>query len=114
VLHSVRAEVSDGILRILVDVNGEAKFRDFTLTDPSRIVLDFVGLRNAFGNRTIPIGKGFIDRVRIGQPMPGVVRVVIDTKETLQYRVTQEAGLLIIAIGNLAPKATAGVAPVQR
>ncbi|HEY7912358.1 MAG TPA: AMIN domain-containing protein [Blastocatellia bacterium] len=113
VLHSVRAQVSDGLLRILVDVNGDAKFRDFVLSDPSRIVLDFVGLRNAFGNRTIPVGKGLVDRVRIGQPMPGVVRVVIDTKETVQYRVTQEAGSLIIAIGNVAPKATAGVAPVR-
>jgi hypothetical protein len=114
VLHSVRAEVSDGLLRIIVDVNGEAKFKDFVLSDPSRIVLDFVGLRNAFGNRTIPIGRGLIDRVRIGQPMPGVVRVVIDTKEALQYRVTQEAGSLIIAVGNVEPKATAGVAPVRR
>jgi hypothetical protein len=114
VLHSVRAEVRDGLLRILLDVNGEAKFRDFVLTDPSRIVLDFVGLRNAFGNRTIPIGKGLIDRVRIGQPMPGVVRVVIDTKETVQYRVFQEAGSLVIAVGNVEPKATAGIAPVRR
>src|SRR5262249_14102275 len=51
-LRSVRAEASRAGARVLVDADGVAQYKDFTLTNPSRIVVDIQGVRSEFGNKT--------------------------------------------------------------
>jgi outer membrane protein assembly factor BamB len=105
-VQSVRTLEADGGLRVFVETDGEVKFQDFTLTDPSRIVIDILGVENKFGNKVILVDSGKIDRVRVGQPKPGVVRVVLDTNVNVGYSLTREGRSLVIDVGRQAPRAS--------
>lgn len=114
VVRSVRMLTGDGTLRILVEADGEVKFSDFTLGNPTRIVVDVADVRNGFGNKTLPVGSKLIERIRVGQPRPGVVRVVLDTNGTVGYGVVRENNTLIIDVGGSHSRASATDLPVQR
>jgi hypothetical protein len=113
VVRSVRMLPGNGTLRILVEADGEVKFTDFTLGNPTRIVVDVADVRNGFGNKTLKVSSGMIERVRVGQPRPGVVRVVLDTNGTVGYGVMRENNSLIIDVGGSTPRPSAKVLRVQ-
>jgi hypothetical protein len=100
VVRSVRVEKEGDTMRVYVEVDGAAQFKKFTLTDPARIVIDIAAVRNLFGNRTIPARAGLVDRVRVGTPMPGLVRIVLDVKAITPYQVVQDSTWLVITVGN--------------
>jgi type IV pilus assembly protein PilQ len=100
-VQAVRSESADKGVRVLVDMDGAAQFKDFVLPDPWRVVVDITGVTSAFGNKTFSVGAAAVDRVRVGQPSAGVVRVVVDTKSKLPYRVTREGARLVIAVGQV-------------
>ena len=99
VLRSVSARMIDGSLRVSVETDGAVEFRDFTLIGPSRIVIDLTGVHSDMGSKTIPVVSGLVDRVRVGEPLPGAVRIVIDLKSMTRYRVTREGASLVIVVG---------------
>jgi outer membrane protein OmpA-like peptidoglycan-associated protein len=115
VVRAVSARMIDGALRIFVDTDGATQFKDFILTNPSRVVIDITGVRNAFGNKALPVISGLVDRVRIGEPVPGVVRIVVDLKTAACYRVMQDGASLVIIISDssVASKADAQPATVN-
>lgn len=96
VVQSVRVLPANRGIRVFVETNGEARFHVFTLTDPWRVVVDIVSVRNAVGNKTIAVDSKMIQRVRVGQPRPGVVRVVLDTTGPVRYSVTRDQTLLVV------------------
>src|SRR5215471_6980794 len=113
-LRSVRAEASQAGTRILVDADGLAQYKDFTLTNPSRIVVDFQGVRSEFGNKTLSVDGGPVERVRVGQPSPNMVRVVIDSKSKLPYNIARQGASLVIAVGDAsAVSSTIGTTEVR-
>ncbi|HTG14615.1 MAG TPA: AMIN domain-containing protein, partial [Blastocatellia bacterium] len=99
-IKDVRSEAADGVVRIIVEADGSAQFKDFVLADPWRVVVDITGVRSAFGNKTTPIANPLVDRMRVGQPGPNVVRIVLDTKFKVPYRVERAGELLVITVGN--------------
>jgi hypothetical protein len=100
VVRSVSARVIDGALRVAIETDGAVEFKDFTLTGPSRIVIDLAGVHSSLGSMTIPVSGGFVDRVRVGEPSPGAVRIVIDLRTVTRYRVTREGASLIVVVGD--------------
>jgi type IV pilus assembly protein PilQ len=100
-VRAVRSEAMEGAVRIVVETDGSAQFKDFVLNDPWRVVVDVSGVRSAFGNRTTAVGAGSVDRVRVGQPGSNVVRIVLDTKAKVPYRVGREGSSLVITVGDL-------------
>ncbi len=98
-VNGVRAQMDAGVLRVFVDADGTVEFKDFTLSNPARIVIDVMGARNAFGNKIMRIGTASVERIRVGQPAQGIVRVVLDSKQTVPYQVKREGDSLIIAVG---------------
>ena len=98
-INAVRSEAMDGGVRIVVDTNGTAQFKDFVLPSPWRVVVDITGVRSAFGNRTTEVGTGSVERLRVGQPSSNVVRIVLDTKSKVAYRVVREGAKLVITVG---------------
>jgi hypothetical protein len=98
-VQSVRTRSENGGFSISVDSDGEARFQDFTLTDPARIVIDILGVQNRFGNKVIPVSSEVVERVRVGQPKAGVVRVVLDTNGSVGYNLTRQGTSLIIDVG---------------
>jgi hypothetical protein len=99
VLRSVSASASGGVVRVTIDADGAVQFKDFKLSDPARVVIDITGVRNAFGNKTMAVAGGLVDRVRVGEPSPGVVRIVIDLKTVARYQVIRDGSSLVILIG---------------
>jgi hypothetical protein len=87
-------------LHIFVETDGATQFKDFVLTNPSRVVIDIAGVRNAIGNKLLPVPSRLVDRVRVGEPTQGVVRIVVDVKTIMRYRVTQDGTSLVIIIGD--------------
>jgi len=98
-VRSVSARMVDGALRVAIETDGKAEFKDFTLTGPSRIVIDLAGVRSSLGSMTIPAAGGFVERVRVGEPSPGAVRIVIDLRSMTRYRMIREGASLIVIVG---------------
>jgi hypothetical protein len=92
--------VDNNVIRVFIDTDGATKIQAFTLANPFRVVLDLIGVRNSFGNKTMQVGGSLVERVRIGQPRPGVVRVVLDAKVKVDYKVTREGGSIVVAVGD--------------
>lgn len=71
--------------RIVFDIDKEAKFSVFTLSNPDRVVVD---LTNTKLNSELPkadeMGQ-FINQVRLGYPDEGVMRLVFDLKQPVRY-----------------------------
>lgn len=99
VVRGVSAKVVDGALRITVDTDGAVQFKEFTLNNPARLVLDLTGVHSLSGSKTIPVSAGLVDRVRVGEPSPGSVRIVIDVRAMTRYRVIRDGASLIIIVG---------------
>jgi type IV pilus assembly protein PilQ len=113
-IRSVRSEAVDGAARIVVDADGALQFKDFILPDPWRVVVDITGVRSAFGNKTTNVGFASIDRFRVGQPGPNVVRIVLDARSKVNYRVVREGESLVITVANTnAPRGEADKAVVD-
>jgi hypothetical protein len=98
-LRRVRSQVSGGIVRIYIETDGAAAYRDFTLSGPPRIVVDLSAVKNGVGYRTIPVAAGAVDRVRVGEPEPGTTRIVVDLSSQSGYRVTRVGSSLVISVG---------------
>ncbi|PYP87994.1 MAG: hypothetical protein DMF61_07795 [Blastocatellia bacterium AA13] len=98
-VRDVRADRTARGVKIFIDTDGKAQFKDFTLTNPDRIVVDVVGVKNALGNRNIELGSGSVERVRVGQPSASVVRIVLDSTSKSAYHVAREGSSLVVSIG---------------
>jgi hypothetical protein len=98
-VRGVRPQADAGAVRVLVEADGAIQYEDFTLDNPPRIVVDVVGVRNGFGNGALRVGAAMVERVRVGQPRPGVVRVVLDTKGPTAYHITRKSSSLVITTG---------------
>ncbi|MFL6276118.1 MAG: type IV pilus secretin PilQ [Blastocatellia bacterium] len=99
-IQNVRAEQLDGALRVVVDANGAAQFKDFMLPNPWRIVVDISGVRSGVGNKTVALDSAAVERLRVGQPSANVVRIVLDAKAKVNYRVERDGDSLVIVVGD--------------
>jgi hypothetical protein len=108
VIRSVRTSVTGGVLRIYIDGDGLAQFNAFTLNAPARVVLDVRGVRNLLGNKVIDVGARFVERVRVGQPDPATVRIVLDITGQIPYEVIREGSSIVIVVGERGPTARTG------
>ncbi|MBI3651168.1 MAG: AMIN domain-containing protein [Acidobacteria bacterium] len=122
VIRDVRSETLAGAARIIIETDGAAQFKSFALASPYRIVVDITGVRSQVGNKTVNVGVANVEKVRLGSPSNNVVRVVVDAKTQVPYRVEREGATVVITVGNLnaaksdntfadAPAAT--IAPVE-
>lgn len=89
-----------GKVEVVIDLLGAAEVRDFTLTNPSRLVIDLIGTR-----LTTPavmydgLNRGGVKNVRYAQFKPDVVRIVIDLDALKDYQVDRSGGQVRVRIG---------------
>ena len=81
VLVNVRTGVSGDLTRFVIDLDGPADFRTFTLDDPARIVVDLAQVSRGMFERERGIDTGLIVRARFGTPAVDMTRVVLDLVE---------------------------------
>src|SRR5208337_4179563 len=71
-----------------------------------KLVVDIPGVQSRVKPRVIPVRKGGLDKVRVGQHLAPdqKVRVVLDLTKTLNYTVTPAGNTILIAMSE-APEA---------
>jgi len=122
-VRGVSVVPASGKVEIVIDLQGAVQIRDFTLTNPARLVIDLQGARLT-APATLYDGKnrGGVRNVRYGQFKPDVVRVVIDLDVLKDYQVERAAGQVRVRIGTertafaawSSNTVTAAVAPPRR
>lgn len=86
---------------VLIDVEGQVSYEHEMLTSPPRIVVDISGAEFELPQgRFLDINRGGVLALRSSQFEPGVVRVVIDLAETVDYRVEQAGGIIRVSFRN--------------
>ncbi len=107
VISSIRASASKEGVKVIVKADGTMRPNAF-MVGGNKLVVDIPGVISRVKPRVIPVRKGGLDKVRVGQhAAPGLkVRIVMDLTKTMQYTVTPQGNTVLIAM-NEAPAAKA-------
>ena len=97
-VRGVSVSKEGGTLVATIELDGEAAFNHFTLSDPLRVVVDIKGVRNA-ARAMMDVGQSGIERVRVAQRDDNVVRVVFDRTEKRRYEVEAEGDHILVWFG---------------
>ncbi|MCG2677838.1 AMIN domain-containing protein, partial [bacterium] len=86
---------------ILTDKEG-AKYAQFSLTGPPRLVIDIPNATLTWEKKEIGIERSVVKRVRAGQfsEEPRITRVVLDLKEEAKYALRSEENRIILEVEN--------------
>jgi type IV pilus assembly protein PilQ len=86
---------------IVVVTSGEVSFRDFSLAEPPRLILDLTGADAGLPSDSYDaIDRGGVERLRSSWFRPGVLRLVFDLEQVPAYDVDAEPGRLRITFPN--------------
>lgn len=75
--------------RVVLDLERKVKIKSDRVGDPERLWIDLHGARlnPNLARRLFPVGDGLLERIRIAQNRPDVVRVVLDFKDSWKHNV---------------------------
>ncbi len=86
---------------VLISVDGDVEYREFTMEGPHRLVVDLMGARHSLPRDNFSdVNRGGIRAVRTSQYSADIVRVVLELEGSLGYAVIKEAGGLRINLEN--------------
>lgn len=86
---------------VLIAVDGEVQYREFSMEGPNRLIVDLIGARHALPRENYAnIDRGGIRSVRTSQYSADVVRVVLVLNEKVAYSVTADARGVRITLDN--------------
>ena len=97
----VSVQPAPGRAEVLINVKGAVEVRNFTLTDPSRLVIDVVGAHIS-GAATAYDGvnrAGILD-IKYAQFRPDVVRIAIYLSDLRPYQVDRQADAIRVSFGS--------------
>ncbi|MEX2467474.1 MAG: AMIN domain-containing protein, partial [Gemmatimonadota bacterium] len=82
---------------VLIAVDGDVDYREFTMEGPHRLVVDLMGSRHALPRENFTsVERGGIRAIRSSQYSDDVVRIVFELEQALGYSaLTTDGGLLI-------------------
>ena len=73
---------------VLISMEGQAEFRDFTMEGPSRLIVDLLGAQHALPSENfLDIDRGGVRSIRTSQYSEEIVRVVIELDAVVGYQV---------------------------
>jgi len=98
------------VTEVVISASAPLNYRDFTLANPPRIVIDCLDAVDAIGTPAQPSPESGILRIRSGQwtgePGKTITRVVVDLVADLSYSVSTTEKGLIAVVGKGAPAQT--------
>ncbi len=115
VVNSVKAKAGKDGVNVVISGNGAMQPNTFML-EGKRLVIDIPGAISKVRPSVIPVRKGGLDKVRVGQHKDRderKVRVVLDLTKTMEYTVTPSGNTVIIAMNAAAAPAATAAVPVQ-
>jgi len=95
-------ESSEGELTLILATSGEPVHRDFVLSGPDRLVIDFPGAQMEIaGKSSLKVGRRGVKQVRWAQfkADPPVARVVVDLSRPPNYRIEKRQDALVVRLG---------------
>jgi len=114
VVKSVQATGSKQGAKVVITADGTMKPNSFMI-EGKRLVIDVPGAKSRVRPSVIPVRKGGLDKVRVGQhgAPEQKVRIVLDLTKTMEYTVTPEGNTLVVAM-NIAAAPKAEEKPQER
>ena len=99
IISAVRATAGKDGIQVLITGDGAMKPNAF-MVGSRKLVVDIPGVQSRVKPRVIPVRKGGLDKVRVGQHMAPdqKVRVVLDLTKTLTYTVTSVGNTIQVAM----------------
>jgi type IV pilus assembly protein PilQ len=89
-----------GKVVVVIELQGAADVRDFTLSAPARLVVDLMGAKlGAAATLYDGQNRGGIRNIRYGQFRPDVVRIVIDLDALKDYQIERRDGQVRVSLG---------------
>ncbi|MGD8318992.1 MAG: AMIN domain-containing protein [Gemmatimonadota bacterium] len=86
---------------VLIAVDGEVQYRDFTMEGPNRLVVDVMGARHALPRENyVDVNRGGIRSLRTSQYSKDVVRLVLVLNKKVGYSITRDPRGLRINLDN--------------
>ena len=79
---------------------GDVTFTDYSLSNPSRIVIDFVGVTNNITPEKIMINRGGITSIDITKPNDKVIRFTFFTDKDYAYNITRDSSVINLTINS--------------
>jgi type IV pilus assembly protein PilQ len=110
IVTAVSANAGKNGIQVVITGDGAMKPNAF-MVGSRKLVVDIPGVQSRVKPRVIPVRKGGLDKVRVGQHLAPdqKVRVVLDLTKTLKYTVTTAENTILIAMSE-APEAPAAQA----
>jgi type IV pilus assembly protein PilQ len=104
---------------VVIAMEGEAEFRDFTMEGPSRLVVDLLGAQHALpGEDFMDINRGGVRSIRASQYSAEIVRLVFELDDLVAYEILPgDGGIRVVLVntgGGFEPWSTAGPAGPAR
>ena len=77
---------------VVIDLQDQVQYEVHRLTSPQRIYFDLhdTQLAQGLSGKTIEVGDSLLLRIRVAQPVPGISRVVLETKDVSTFSVSLE------------------------
>jgi len=86
---------------VLIAVDGDVEYRDFTMEGPNRLVVDLLGSRHALPRDNYSdVNRGGIRSIRSSQYSADIVRVVLVLDEMVEYKIATDPRGLRITLDN--------------
>ena len=98
-VQQIAANASDGSVDVRISADGALKYKAFRLEQPSRLVIDLDGVKNAAKKSAVMVDDEVVKRVRIAQYQPTVARVVIDLAHKSEYTINNDGDELRVTFG---------------
>lgn len=98
-VRSLAVVSASGRAEVVIAVDNSVSIQDFSLADPSRVVLDLKGAKLSAPTRLYDhVPRGGVTNIRVAQYRENTVRVVIDLDADHKYAVTRDANGVHVAI----------------
>lgn len=98
-VKTVKATGSKDGAKVVIAADGTMRPNTFMI-EGRRLVIDIPGTKSRVRPTVIPVRKGGVDKVRVGQHVSPEkkVRVVLDLTRTMEYSVTPEGNTIVVAL----------------
>jgi N-acetylmuramoyl-L-alanine amidase len=77
---------------VVLDLEDQVQYEAHRLSRPDRIYFDLrdTALTEEMAGKTVDVGDSLLNRIRLAQPVPGMTRVVLETKGNSNFSVSLE------------------------
>lgn len=86
-VHDIHVQEEKDVTHVSFLLTQPVKWNIFSLMHPKRIIIDFENTRLSLNLQKIPYLKNHMVSIRDGYPKPGILRIVLDVRENIDYKV---------------------------